>query len=402
MTLQDALAPLSLDEFLNKYVGRQHALIRGTHGRFHGLLSWDDLDRALEQVRVNDDRVDLVRHAKRVARDSYVESSRTGRTQYLNGPAVVKHVTRGATLILKEVDEIIPAIRTLSESCEHVFQFYVSVNLYAAWRRDNGFDVHWDSHGTLILQLRGRKDWIVWGPTRQYPLPGDRTSAIPPPTETPVWQGTLEDGDLLYMPRGWWHVARPRDEPSIHITLALNHPTGMDMMLWLLERMRDSIHVRMDVPVWQHADVQAEWFHSIREACITAFDHRVIEQFLESVAGRAHSRPLVRLPRQSVLAASQFIDETMNFRLTRGSKLCFHAMDGNGMMSFLVRGSAWECHEGLVPALRLLNHITPCTLSEMRNVTTPRTLPLLRPFLMRLIAADVVWIEPSHRTAVAL
>lgn len=393
MTLEEALAPVGIDEFLGTYVGRQYALLRGTPGRFHNLLSWHELNEALERVRVNENRVSLVRQAKGIPRESYVQSSKSGSAQYLIGPAVVKHVADGATLVVNQVDELFPDIRRLAESCERIFQVYVSANLYAGWRRDNGFDVHWDSHGTLILQLRGRKDWKVWKPTRQHPLPGDRMEITPRPTEDPIWEGALEDGDVLYMPRGWWHVAWPRDEPSVHITIGLNHPTGFDMLNWAVERMRESVGVRMDAPFWHDPETKANWLRAVREACIAALDDGALEEFMWHTTGRAHSRPVVRLPEQSIATVAPAVEDSMRLRLSRGSRLHLQSSDRGGMVTFNVNGVPWQCHEGLAPALGLLNHIEPCTLDDMRRATDARYRPLLRPFVTSLIAAGVVWGE---------
>ena len=72
MTLADALAPLGTDRFLREFVGQQYALIKGPPGKFKSLFSWRELDDVLRAVRVNDDRVYLVKNTQRIARDSYV------------------------------------------------------------------------------------------------------------------------------------------------------------------------------------------------------------------------------------------------------------------------------------------------------------------------------------------
>lgn len=392
MTLKQALAPVGIDEFLHTYVGRQYALLRGAAGRFHSLLSWQELNDALERVRVNENRVFLVRQAEGIPRESYVQSSKSGSAQYLIGPALVRHISDGATLVVNQVEELFPNIRRLAESCERIFHIYVSANLYAGWRRDHGFDVHWDSHDTLILQLRGRKDWKIWKPTRQHPLPGERVEITPRPTEDPIWEGTLEDGDILYMPRGWWHMAWPREEPSVHITIGLNHPTGFDLLNWAMERTRQSVDVRMDAPFWRDADTKAKWLDAIREACVTALDDRALEEFMWHTMGRAHSRPVVRLPEQPIVAATPTVADTMRLRLSRGSRLRLEPSD-NEMMSFSFNGARVQFHEGLAPALRLLNHIEPCTLDDMRGAMEFRYRPLLRPFITSLVEGGVVWGE---------
>ena len=48
----------------------------------------------------------------------------------------------------------------------------------------------------------------------------------------------LEAGDLLYIPRGWWHVAMPLDEPTLHLTVGVNNLTGADFLRWFADRLR--------------------------------------------------------------------------------------------------------------------------------------------------------------------
>ena len=47
----------------------------------------------------------------------------------------------------------------------------------------------------------------------------------PAPPTRPVWSGALNSGDLLFIPRGWWHdacIPEERDgEGSIHLTAQL-------------------------------------------------------------------------------------------------------------------------------------------------------------------------------------
>ena len=121
-------------------------------------------------------------------------------------------------------------ITHLAESLERVFRVRIQVNAYAGWRTSHGFDLHWDDHDVFILQIAGRKKWKVYGMTRKYPLARDVEPATDKP-DTPLWEGMLEDGDLLYIPRGWWHVATPLDEPTLHLTVGVNNPNGADLLV---------------------------------------------------------------------------------------------------------------------------------------------------------------------------
>jgi ribosomal protein L16 Arg81 hydroxylase len=392
MTLDDVLRPTEVHKFLTEYVGRRYLLVRGCPGRFAQLLTWGQLDDVLSRLRVTDGRVKMVKKAATIREDTYVFTSKSDRSRYLNGPAVTAHALDGATLVVNQLDELVPAVRRLTESCEQVFQIYVQANLYAGWRSDNGFDVHWDRHDTLIVQLIGRKNWKVWEPTRLHPLPSDSADRVPRPSADPIWQGTLEDGDVLYMPRGWWHVAYPRDEPSVHITLGLRQPTGIDLLQWAVAQLSDIVATRKDVPHWQCECERKTWMASLRAACLAALSDDVIERYMVSLGAAAHPRPMVRLPR-TVSTCAFAIEDRTALRLIRGRRLHVERRSGDGMLTFQADGHEWRCHEGLAPALALLNHIEPCTLAEMRGAMEDRWRPLLAPMIQALVRARVVWAE---------
>jgi ribosomal protein L16 Arg81 hydroxylase len=392
MTLDDVLAPVTVEAFFRDYLGERAVVIKGVPGRFHGLLSWSQLNDALSSMRAESDRVSLVKHAQKPVRESYVVPTRSGAPHYLHGPAVMEHIAAGATLSVNYVDLTFPDIRRLAERLEKLFRIFVNVNLYAGWRRDNGFDVHWDKHDTLILQVRGRKEWKVWHPTREHPMEGD---LVPSPTAEPFWHGILEDGDVLYMPRGWWHVAYPRDEPTLHLTLGLHHPTGIDLLTWAVDRMRETVEARMDVPHWRDAERQRGWLDPIREAWASVLDERVIEEYMTAREDRARPRPVIRLPETSIADPVPTLNDQTKLRLVMGTKLHLRSKNGTRTLSFTARGGDWTCDEALRPALALLNHIEPCTLAEMRQVVDDRGRILLRPYLTGLLMARIIWAEPA-------
>src|SRR5258708_3121010 len=123
---------------------------------------------------------------------------------------------------------------------------------------------HWDGHDVLILQVHGRKLWKVYPMTREHPIQGDPKDEKPP--EEPVWEGMLESGDLLYIPRGWWHVAVPVDEPTLHLTVGLHRPTGLDFVSWYAERLRSQAVVRENLPAIGTESDKAAHLERLREA----------------------------------------------------------------------------------------------------------------------------------------
>jgi len=117
------------------------------------------------------------------------------------------------------------AIQSLLSTLELEFHCMVGANAYLTPPRSaQGFAPHYDDIDAYCLQLQGSKRWKVYKPKVKLP----RTSSEDFTTENlegmePVLDVTLEEGDLLYMPRGWIHQAcTPRDnnQHSLHLTIS--------------------------------------------------------------------------------------------------------------------------------------------------------------------------------------
>jgi len=110
----------------------------------------------------------------------------------------------------------------------------------------SGSGMHFDSQHAFFMQVSGKKHWKIskrtaWqdAPTNiQLSLlaaPGTKAClesmgvAIEPPQETDLQDITLNTGDVLYLPPGFWHEGRTSDSHSLHYTL-----TFMPLAPWHL------------------------------------------------------------------------------------------------------------------------------------------------------------------------
>ncbi|MDR3415112.1 MAG: cupin domain-containing protein [Nevskia sp.] len=146
-------------------------------------------------------------------------------------------LAEGATLVLNRLEVFSPPSRRL---CAEVGRFtgqQTTANGYVSFGGEGTFGQHWDVHDVFACQLIGRKRWRVYPPTLPYPLANHTSDRSPDPCpQSPVLDCTLEPGDLLYIPRGWWHHATPLDVASFHVSVATFAPTIMDYVLWACGR----------------------------------------------------------------------------------------------------------------------------------------------------------------------
>jgi hypothetical protein len=223
---------------------------------------------------------------------------RGGHRPELLPAAFVGELEAGATIVLDAVDELHTPLTALAKSLEYSLHERVQINAYVGWGETRGFDLHWDDHDVIVLQLEGRKHWQIFGQTRPSPLYRDveRSSS---PAGAPLWDGFLEAGDLLYIPRGWWHVAMPLAEPTFHLTCGITKRTGMDLLAWLIERGRAVNICRQDVPRFATRKELLAYGDQVLRAVVPQPDEEFVHTFLTDQDARAEARPTFSLPMMS-------------------------------------------------------------------------------------------------------
>ena len=117
------------------------------------------------------------------------------------------------------MDELHEPLTRVAESFEAVFESGTHMNAYAGWRSVRGLDVHRDDQDIFILQIDGRKRWQLFGLTLAgIDAHGTDRSAM---AADAGFDEILESGDLLYIPKGCYHLAVPMDEPTLHLTISV-------------------------------------------------------------------------------------------------------------------------------------------------------------------------------------
>lgn len=301
--LSRLVAPLSEEEFLRDKWGKSFFYNPRVGATLPPTLTWSDLNRALEQHRFESPRLRLELNRRRINPEDYTILRPTRRgvpLPRLNVTKVQEFIRNGATLVLDSIDEVIPSIGILSEQLTGIFCTHLQVNAYAGTGHDPGFGLHWDDHDVFILQMSGRKRWKVYAPTRPWPLYRDIEENAAP-TDAPVWDHIIEPGDFLYLPRGQWHDVVGIDEPTLHITIGINNPTGISLFNWLIDKLREFPEVRQDLPILLDTRQQEIHLHRLIETLKSQLTNSLLADFVASQRANLTSRPHFSFPFSAVV-----------------------------------------------------------------------------------------------------
>ena len=229
---------------------------RRLHGRLprsdvESLVSWDSIAALMINQRLSPPKVKVVQTAGRAVNPQrYLdqESSPRRKDAPLVDLARLRDILRGgATLMIDNIDEMEPAIgRTAWERSAAVGEI-VQTHMYATAGNIPAFPPHWDVVDVLVVQVEGSKHWDVYGPGTVNPIDAKTDPDNTRPDE-PEWSGVLSPGDVLYLPRGWYHGVRGTGGTSLHLSYGFQSQTGLAYLKWLSTRARHAAPFRVDIP----------------------------------------------------------------------------------------------------------------------------------------------------------
>jgi ribosomal protein L16 Arg81 hydroxylase len=391
ITFEKIISPLERADFLANYWSKQFVHLVGGASRFESIISWAQLNSILEKQHLDFSRLKLVQNGKAIATDRYLRSFNGG--QQLKLGSLVNCLSEGATLILDSVHEYANGVDEVALACEEMLSAPTTVNLYASWRTQNGFDVHWDAQDTLILQVSGRKHWKVYQPTRLHPLRDERVKPAPP-TAAPAWDEVLEQGEALYLPRGWWHIAHPLNEPSLHLTVTIVPSTGLTLMAWLCNELAGSSDVRANVPIALSATERGEYLVKLRQLILDRWNDKALNDFTAEWEAALRVPSKIHLP-EAPSDCLIPIDESANIRLAVNRHLNLSEAE-DGLVAFHANGISWHCPASIGPALVVLDAKTAMSVAALcAKLPGADARGKLISFLTALAMGGVIWVERS-------
>lgn len=357
------IAPRTVDDFFAQYWQQSSLLIkRGEPQRFRDLLGASDIDAILAMAdQLPTGAVELIGRTNAIEHRS-PESS----------PALAGLFKSGSTIRVRRVERYSAPLKELCRNVELELGFPTRANLYCTPAGSRGFDLHFDTHEVLILQLLGKKQWQAYESTTKLPLeylpqrpfeddreaPGRNEAGRDEITELGplAVEALLEAGDSLYLPRGFVHQAESVDEPSVHITI------GIHVVTWL-----DLLSVALGQSGYRHESLRQAlpigWSNNEQSRKILAVEFaRVLELFSQD----ADCESAIREIEESMIRASQ----------AKSAKPDLHELDHQTKVEGTGRLEAYLSDDGDMAGLALGQKVfwmPACFAPALRFVAARRT-----------------------------
>lgn len=173
------------------------------------LLTWDGLGDMLGSACVADILVvgDGKLFSRAIARDR----------EELDGLLRV-----GCSVVVRRAENLDPRLAAIAADLAREMGGVSTVHLFASPEGHHSFGWHYDCEDVFLIQADGQKDMYL----RQNTVnPAPTVATMPADMQfeketTPLQVCTLLPTDCLYIPRGWWHVARCKS-PCLTISVGV-------------------------------------------------------------------------------------------------------------------------------------------------------------------------------------
>lgn len=289
-TFASLIAPLSLDDFLDRHWQRRHLVSRGEHRTDGGpIFGFADLDRYLA-LAAGDPEAHL----------SYGSAKLGGTNALVRDvalPDLYRNVARGGTVQLSAIERHWPAAADLADDIGRALDARVKVNVYLTPAGHQGAPIHGDLQDILVFQMEGSKDWYLYDETIFEPAETlGWIRHLGPPVgplseEAPVLERTtVHAGDLLYLPRGMVHRAvAAAGTPSVHLAICVTPRYWIDFIKTAIELVaarEPTLNRALDPRYARDPEVRAKAKAAFSELLALAAEGASFDHTVETLAHR--------------------------------------------------------------------------------------------------------------------
>jgi bifunctional lysine-specific demethylase and histidyl-hydroxylase NO66 len=231
MDFAEFIAPMTVETFMSDYFGSRPVHIQGETARA-GLLSTTRLEQLLAVLpHWTEDNLKLILNSRPILGEHFLEKADVNGDRHRADPAKVQLFLRiGASLVGDHVEDVDPVVRQAAAMLSDQFAGTAGANVYCSFQGIRAFNSHCDLHEVFAVQLEGEKIWQIYENRAEAPveeLKGENAQAVIDRAKGKVMMTVrMQPGDLLYIPRGYFHDALADSSASLHLTFGIRPLDG--------------------------------------------------------------------------------------------------------------------------------------------------------------------------------
>lgn len=282
-SIQSLISPVSEEEYRAHYWEKSPLIVhRNDPGYYGDLFTLKDFDNSAKGGRG---------YVKTAEATSKKQAKREG-----TGPQTLERIMsdmhEGRTLILDGVQDFNSKLglmcRLLAQETGARFQ----TNIYLTPPNGKGFQAHWDNHDVFVMQMMGSKRWQVEKVRRTLPQTDGVIEEEERELRGELYEFTLQQGDMVYIPRGFVHAAEAGSESSLHITLGLTYNSWDQLLRATIKAaiLRDD-SLRLSLPAGHMkgdgAAILKRLTEVLHKTANPTFLNQVLEQFRDELVQKA-------------------------------------------------------------------------------------------------------------------
>lgn len=250
MDFADLIAPVPVETFLAQTYDRTplHIPAAGEAGeRRRALLPWARLNALLGIAgHWAEENVQMMLDRNALPPEHYLVevATRAGVKRRADPAKIESLLALGASLVADALEDASAELKQVTTMLGARFLGTAGANAYCSFQGIQAFRTHNDLHDVFAVHCEGEKVWRIYrnrapDPVEQHEGP-DAQAEIDRLKGPVMMEVRMRPGDLLYIPRGYYHDALASSEASLHVTFGVARHTGR-VMFRILEdlAMRD-------------------------------------------------------------------------------------------------------------------------------------------------------------------
>ena len=220
--LQRLVSPITEEEFRTRYWENEPLIVHRKDSGYYGdLFTLQDFDESIARGP------GYIKTAEATAKKQAKHHGTTADVL----ERVLNDMRDGHTLVLDAMHRGDPKLKMLCRRMTQDTGYEFQTNVYLTPPNGQGFLPHWDNHDVFVLQVMGSKHWKVEKNRRTLPEKDGHIEDEGREFRGEVETFTLQQGDMVYIPRGFVHAAECGSESSLHITLGVYPSSWEDLLI---------------------------------------------------------------------------------------------------------------------------------------------------------------------------